>query len=177
MKEHVRTLLGLGVLAPLIAFVVFLSVIGAELGAKVTFTYVLFLSAMTVFEWNRPLGPRLASVLGLAGGTMTIVSIVLPWRILGGTYVSSLIDPGFESWFVPQMIVIGGLASILSRFGGLVTAAGIWDFMSVPIFCNTLNGCPPISMGIGFWLGLAGLGLSIAGRPLNLPVRGRASTF
>ena len=156
---------------PVAGFVLWLWVQGLDIGARITFLYTLLLLAVSLFDWKGQIrAPFNRAAIGWAGGVMMIASIFLPWRGVSLDLESSLLDPGSISWFVPQLIAIGGILSIASRFGGLVTMAGVWDFLSIPIFCPA-NGCPTVLLGPGFGLALAGIGVSLLGKPLNLPLQ------
>ena len=175
LKEHLRVLVGIGVLTPQALFVVVLWALGKDQGGIMTLTYLLLVSAVTIFEWNRQVGSFwVRTGLGWLSGSMMILSVFLPWRSIGGAY-SSLINGIYESWFVPQTIVIGGAASIFSRYGGFITIAGLWSFLSIPRSCPA-GGCPPLTLELGFWLALIGVGLSLLGRALNFPVGPRLHT-
>jgi len=63
---------------------------------------------------------------------------------------------------VPQLIVVGSILTLFSRFGVLVTVAGLWDGSSVVIPCPAF-GCH-FTLGPGYWLGLTGATLSLLGR-------------
>ncbi len=54
-------------------------------------------------------------------------------------------------------------AFCFSRFGAIVTIAGLADWSSTPIFCGA-NGCPPYVFGPGYWLAWAGTIVSLLGR-------------
>src|SRR3989441_11960270 len=63
---------------------------------------------------------------------------------------------------VPQLIVVGSILTLFSRFGVLVTVAGLWDGSSVVIPCPAF-GCH-FTLGPGYWLGLTGAAVSLVGR-------------
>jgi hypothetical protein len=106
-------------------------------------------------------------LLNLIGGILTLGSLLLPWTIIRGSYPVSVFQPNEFVWFVPWMILAGGLASIFSRYGGLVTVTGlILYFVSPPLyFLSTIGSPAPNSLGIGFWLAVIGAGSSIVGPP------------
>ena len=104
---------------------------------------------------------------------MMIASIFLPWTGFALDLQFSLLDPGAASWFVPQLIAIGGILSMASRFGGLVTMAGIWRFMSIPspeVLCAA-NSCPIAPLGSGYWVALAAIAMTLLAKPLNWPLQ------
>ncbi len=110
-------------------------------------------------------------VLNLVGGLITMASLALPWAVIGGSTTVSVFQPNSFVWFVPWMILAGGIASMVSRYGGLVTIAALVAYaVSPPIyFVSTVGSATTGAYGIGFWLAVVGAGSSIIGTSWSLP--------
>ena len=110
-------------------------------------------------------------VLNLAGGLITMASLALPWAVIGGSTTVSVFQPNSFVWFVPWMVLAGGVASMVSRYGGLVTIAALAAYaFSPPIyFVSTVGSATTGAYGIGFWLAVVGAGSSIIGTSWTLP--------
>ena len=175
-RKNLKVFLSAGVLAPFIGLVLWLAgFLGFWL--IITSLYVSALFATGLLDWKGQLSTSLKrTALGWVGGVAVIVSIALPWRIWivnGISYSSSPVDAGPISMSVLplELTVVGGLLSMISRFGGLVTTYGISSWMSIPTWESCpFSGCPTIMIGPGFWLAVFGIGISLAGRPLNMPL-------
>ncbi len=73
------------------------------------------------------------------------------------------------------MIIVGSILTFFSGFGMLVTIAGVWNGSYIRIFCPAF-GCPPLTLGPGYWLGWTGATISLIGHswmPLPKSVEGR----
>jgi hypothetical protein len=114
-------------------------------------------------------------MFSVIGGTVTLTSMVLPWRI-----VSEISRSVFEVWsfgfglalIIPFLILFGACSSILSRYGGAVTLAGAIAYVaSLPAeFGLGSNGTlSPSSFGVGFWIVWVGAIVSLMGKSWNLP--------
>src|SRR5207245_10950226 len=114
---------------------------------------------------------RFRCLANLFGGTLPLASLFLPYLFLGD-YPWYPLDSYSVSQGVPQLIVVGSILTFFSRFGVLVTVAGLWDGSSIPIFCSAF-GCPPITTGSGFWLAWAGAVVSLLGRSWVIALRRR----
>ena len=111
-------------------------------------------------------------LLSLIGGILTLRSLAVPWAILGGNTSVSVFQPNAFVWFVPWMVLAGGLASMLSRYAGLITITALVSYaFSPPIyFLSTAGPATTTSFGIGFWLACVGAGSSIFGASWSLQV-------
>lgn len=114
------------------------------------------------------------SISAWAAGSVIIVSVFLPWLGIESGAGILIADPNSAYLYIPQLIALGGALSIVSRFGGLIVIIGVWRYLITPvIFSCPAGGCPIqwSIQGVGLWLALAGITLSMKGKPLNLPLR------
>jgi len=123
---------------------------------------LLLVSLLFVKPLNKPSVVRFRGLANLSGGSLPLGSLFLPYSFLGG-YPWFPLGPGPVSWGVPQLILLGCVLTFFSRFGAIVTVAGLADWSSTPIFCGA-NGCPPYVFGPGYWLAWAGAIVSLLGR-------------
>jgi hypothetical protein len=112
---------------------------------------------------NEPSILRFRGIANLVGGGLPLLSLFFPYRFYGGYWPWYPLDPGPVSEGIPQLILLGCLMTFFSRFGVIVTVAGLDIWSSTPILCP-LPGCPPIVVGPGFWLAWAGVIVSLIGR-------------
>ncbi len=125
------------------------------------------------------LGPMRILDVGLfisvLGGGLSLASTLFPWYGVGGQGIS-LFEPATNSWFVPWLILIGGVLSILSRYGALVTSFGFWAYQSGPplfmYFGLIPISVPEYSFGLGFWIAWIGILISLQGGSWNFAVAG-----
>ena len=163
MKFLVKHVLAIVVLIPLSAFALPAWLIGRDPIAKVfTLFPILLVSLLFVKPLNRPRVLRFRGLANLLGSSLPIASLFLPYSFLG-SYPWYPLDPGSISRGVPQLIVVGCILTLFSRFGALVIVAGLSSWSSTPFSCPAF-GCPPITWGPGYWLGWAGAIVSLLGR-------------
>jgi hypothetical protein len=158
LKLLVKHVLELAILIPLFVLVASVWITGE--GLFLIFP-VLLVSLLFISPLNRPPVLRFRSLGNLLGGALPLTSLFLPYSFLGG-YPWYPLDPGPISWGVPELVLLGCLLSFLSRFGSIVTVAGILAW-SGPFSCPA-NGCPPYVLGPGYWLAWAGAIASLFGR-------------
>lgn len=133
--------------------------------------FLLFFLLLFLFLFVKPLNkPRVLqfrSIANLLGGIVPLASLFLPYAYLGSEpwYLlgSSAVSQG-----EPQVIVVGSILTFFSSFGMLVTIAGVWNGSYILIFCSAF-GCPPLTLGPGYWLGWAGATVSLIGRSWMAP--------
>lgn len=102
-----------------------------------------------------------------------MASLALPWL----TYNAGLLLFALrasEAWITVWLVVAGGILSILSRYGGLLTIAGVWTFLLAQPLRFLTGSLPPGSSpsyyyGEGFWLTWAGATISLLGGSWTLP--------
>ena len=140
--------------------------------------FLLFFLLLVLFVFvgplNKPSVLRFRNLANLLGGILPLASLFLPYAYLGGD-PWYLLGPSAVSHGEPQVIIVGSILTFFSSFGMLVTIAGVWNGTYVPILCSAF-GCPPLTLGPGYWLGWAGATLSLLGRswiPLPKSVEGR----
>ncbi len=96
----------------------------------------------------------------LLGGSLTLLSLALPWGMVDGRYPLSVFDSGgLFPWAVPWLLA-GGLFSYLSGYGAWLTFVGSLIFRVAPFY---LPWPMTWSYGPGSWLVLAGAGASLLG--------------
>jgi hypothetical protein len=103
------------------------------------------------------------------GGILTLGSVAMTWINLGGNLPLSVFQANAEVWFVPWMIIAGGLASMVSRYGGLITIIAIVSYTLTPPHYTGSISMGATTFEIGFWLACVGAGSSIIGSPWSLP--------
>ena len=116
--------------------------------------FLLLVSFVFVGPLNRPRVLRFRSLANLLGGILPLASLFLPYAY-SGSEPWYLLGYSAVSHGEPQVIIVGGILTFFSSFGMLVTIAGVWNGTYVPIFCSAF-GCPPLTLGPGYWLGWAG---------------------
>ena len=131
------------------------------LGRLLLLFFLLLVSLLLVEHLNKPSVLRVRSLANLLGGCLPIASLFLPYSFLGSDPWYAL-GPWASSLWVPQLIVLGCLLTLFSRFGAVVTVAGL-SVWHTPMFCSA-NGCPPYTMGPGYWLAWTGAIVSLFGR-------------
>jgi len=136
--------------------------------------FLLLVSFVFVGPLNKPSVLRFRSLANLLGGILPLASLFLPYAY-SGSEPWYLLGPSAVSQGAPQVIIVGSILTLFSSFGMLVTIAGVWNGTYIPTFCPAF-GCPPLTLGPGYWLGWAGATLSLLGRswiPLPKSVEGR----
>jgi len=163
LKVLVKHVLAIVILIPLSVLALSAWLAGGDPIAKLfTLFPLLLISLLFVKPLNKPSVLRFRGLANLLGGSLPLGSLFLPYSFLGG-YPWYPLGPGPVSWGVPQLILLGCLLTFFSRFGVIVTIAGLAAWSSTPIFCGA-NGCPPYVFGPGYWLALAGAVVSLLGR-------------
>ncbi len=116
------------------------------------------------------INPRARAFFNIVGGSLTLLSLQLPWLMINGVFPVSVQSEGF--YLVAfYWILAGAIFSFLSRYGGLMTLFGIFAFAGGPY---TSFGF--IRVGEGLFLAFAGLILTFMGATWSLPrtlVKGR----
>ena len=163
MKVLVKHILAIVILIPLSVLALSAWLIGGDPIAKLfTLFPLLLVSVLFIEPLNKQSVLRFRGVANLLGGALPLASLFLPYLFVGSSPWFPL-ESGAVSFGVPQLIVVGSILTFFSRFGVLVTVAGLWDGSSIPIFCSAF-GCPPITTGSGYWLAWAGAVVSLLGR-------------
>ena len=148
---------------PLFVFALSAWLLGGDPIAKLfTLFPILLIALLFVKPLNTPSVLRFQGLANLLGGSLPLASLFLPYSFLGG-YPWYPLGSGPVSWGVPQLILVGCILTLFSRFGSIVTVAGLSAWSSTPLFC-TANGCPPYVFGPGYWLAWAGAIVSLLGR-------------
>jgi len=163
LKVLVKHVLAIVILIPLSVLALSAWLIGGDPIAKLfTLFPLLLVSVLFIEPLNKQSVLRFRGVANLLGGALPLASLYLPYLFVGSSPWFPL-ESGAVSFGVPQLIVVGSILTFFSRFGVLVTIAGLWDGSSIPIFCPAF-GCPPLTFGPGYWLGWAGATVSLLGR-------------
>lgn len=151
------------ILVPLSVLALSAWLLGGDQVAKLfTLFPILLLALLFVKPLNKLSVLRFRGLANLLGGSMPLASLFLPYLFLS-SYPWYPLDSGSIFRGVPQLIVTGSILTFFSKFGVLVTVAGLWDESSVPILCPAF-GCPPLTLGPGYWLGWTGAIMSLLGR-------------
>lgn len=116
-------------------------------------------------------------LVNLASSALTMASIFLPWiRFNTGETWSAVraADPSlaFNASLAVSLVVAGGIFSLMSRYGGLLTMAGVWLFVANPPspFLFVAEGVViTFSFETGVWLAWAGATVSLLGGSWTLP--------
>lgn len=99
----------------------------------------------------------------ILGGSLTLLSVQLPWMTINGTYPVSVESGGiFAVMF--YWALAGAILSFLSRFGGAMTLVGLIGFMGEPYISYRLA-----NPGLGVLLAFAGAILTFAGVRWSIP--------
>ena len=99
----------------------------------------------------------------ILGGSLTLLSVQLPWMTINGTYPVSVESGGiFAVMF--YWALAGAILSFLSRFGGAMTLVGLIGFLGEPYISYRLA-----SPGLGVLLAFAGAILTFAGVRWSIP--------
>ncbi|HEV2119367.1 MAG TPA: hypothetical protein VGS11_04590 [Candidatus Bathyarchaeia archaeon] len=102
---------------------------------------------------------------------LTLGSIFVPWisYSTGGTL--TLIQAQ-DAWLSAALVSSGGIISLLSRYGGLLSMAGLWRFAAgppVPLLFTASNVTITSSFETGFWLAWVGATTSLVSNSWILP--------
>jgi len=113
--------------------------------------------------------PPIRPFVNIVGGGLSLVSILFPWFVIGGTYGISMFDPSPFVWFVPLLVLLGGGISMLSRYGALLTSLGFVAYEASPptLFLATIGPNAPRVFGPGFWIAWIGIIVSLQGESWN----------
>jgi len=99
----------------------------------------------------------------ILGGSLTLLSVQLPWMTINGTYPISVEFGGiFAVMF--YWALAGAILSFLSRFGGAMTLVGLIGFMGEPYISYRLA-----NPGLGLLLALTGAIMTFAGVRWSIP--------
>src|SRR5207237_9542420 len=86
------------------------------------------------------------------GGSMTLLSVQLPWMTINGMYPISIQSGGiFAVMF--YWALAGALLSFLSRFGGAMTLVGLIDFLGEP-YISYRHASPRFGICVAFAVAL-----------------------
>lgn len=114
---------------------------------------------------------RIKILANFVSSALTLGSIFVPWISYspGGTLT---LFQAQDAWLSAALVSSGGIISLLSRYGGLLSMAGLWRFVAgppVPILFTTSNVTITSSFQTGFWLAWAGATMSLVGSSWILP--------
>ena len=113
-------------------------------------------------------------IFNIVGGTVTVASLALPWRIVNGInsflfYVPFSTVP-WDSIIVLSIALLGGLISFRSRLGGIPTIVGLLTYLaSLTPTVPPSNVTPTDILGPGFWTAIAGVVISFFGKSQSIP--------
>ena len=125
---------------------------------------LLLVSLLFVKPLNKPSVMRFRGLANLLGGILPLASLFLPYLFLGD-YPWYPLNSYAVSQGVPQLIVVGSILTLFSRFGVLVTVAGLWDGSSVVIPLSCLR--MPLHVGSRLLVRLDGSHLVPPGAFMN----------
>jgi hypothetical protein len=99
----------------------------------------------------------------ILGGSLTLLSVQLPWMTINGTYPITLQSGGV--WEVVFFWVLAGaILSFLSRLGGFMTLVGMIPFFSGPYISYSL-----VSPGLGLLIAFTGAIFTFVGVGWSIP--------
>src|SRR5437879_12798851 len=78
---------------------------------------------------NRPISSRI--IYNVIGGSLTLLSLQLPWLTFNGIYTMTL-QPGGLYMIAFYWILAGAILSYISRYGGVVTLIGFVPVLVPP---------------------------------------------
>ena len=127
---------------------------------------------------------RARILVNLASSALTMVSIFLPWiRFNTGETLSAVqaADPSLwvNASLAVSLVVAGVIISPLSRYGGLLTMAGVWRFVVSPPgrFLFVAQGVViTSSFETGLWLAWGGATVSLLGESWTIPLTFRSES-
>src|SRR3989442_10610543 len=114
---------------------------------------------------NRPISSRV--IYNIIGGSLTLLSLQLPWLTFNGVYAITL-QPGGLYMIAFYWILSGAVLSFVSRYGGVLTLVGFLAFIATPYAY--------FGSGPGLLLAFLGVLFTLAGARLSIPmymVKGR----
>jgi len=103
----------------------------------------------------------------IIGGSLTLLSLQLPWLTFNGIYAITL-QPGGLYMVTFYWILAGAVLSFVSRYGGVLTLVGFLAFIATPYAY--------FESGPGLLLAFLGVLFTLAGARLSIPmymVKGR----
>jgi hypothetical protein len=105
---------------------------------------------------------QIARLSNLAGGGLTLLSTLLPWIIVGPDLHFLFLSSG-SAWVVLALVLVGGLDSLRSRYGGLITTLGLITYLLSGPFPRPSFFPAEYSLGPGFWLACLGAPITLLG--------------
>lgn len=131
--------------------------------------------------WNK-------QIFNLSGGGLALISAAIPWyfaQFCGSLIAVWLFQLPVLSWLILSIVLGGGVLSILTRYGGILSLAGSFVFaltfstsqlFTVNIGVSPTTALPPCSSGfygvsLGFWAAILGGALSLMGKSWTFPRR------
>src|SRR5438128_5622203 len=99
----------------------------------------------------------------ILGGSLTLLSVQLPWMTINGTYPVSVESGGIFA-VILYWALAGAILSFLTRFGGAMTLVSLIGFMGEPYISYRLA-----NPGLGVLLAFAGAILTFAGGRWSIP--------
>ncbi len=111
---------------------------------------------------------QIARLSNLAGGSLTLLSTLLPWMIVDPNLQFLFLSSG-SAWVALVLVLVGGFVSIRSRYGGLMTTLGLVTYLLFGAFQGPRSSFFPVeySFGPGFWLAWLGAPISLLGLSSN----------
>ena len=107
--------------------------------------------------------PRARVFFNLVGGSLTLLSLQLPWLTINGIFQVSVLPEGL--YLVAfYWILAGAILSFLSRYGGLLTLFGIFAFAGEPYASYGF-----VRVGEGILLASGGMILTLTGASWSIP--------
>ena len=111
---------------------------------------------------------RIALFANLIGAALTLISLNLPWFSYNtGRSFSPL---GFLDVGLVFLLAAGGILSLASKFGGIISATGVGIAIQYPPVHFLTTSATSFVYSIGLWVGLAGAIVSLLGQSWTLPV-------
>ncbi len=105
---------------------------------------------------------QVARMSNIAGGSLTLLSTLLPWMI-EAQRVQFLFASSASAWVALILVGVGGLVSLRSRYGGLITTVGLLTYASLGRPSRFSIFPVEYSFGPGFWLARIGAPISLLG--------------
>jgi hypothetical protein len=110
---------------------------------------------------------QIARLSNLVGGSLVLLSTLLPWIIVGPNLQFLFLSSG-PAWVALVLVLVGGVVSLRSRYGGLVTTLGLVTYL---LFGGTVprSSFYPVeySFGPGLWLAWLGAPITLLGLSSN----------
>ena len=109
---------------------------------------------------------KIARFANLIGGSLSVVSLVLPWLIEGQNVQFLFLSP-IGSWVVLGLVLTGGLCSFVSRYGGWITTLGVLAYLTLGPIPRPSLFPADYSFGPGFWLAWSAGPITLLGLSSN----------